>query len=154
MKFPVSMERSKTQKGAVLIEFAFVAIFLIILFGCIVELSLLLYNKNVLDNASRVGARAAIVENALNNPENVEQKIIEYCSGRLVNLVDGRIEDAAPPAITINIGPVDGDIRVTVRYVNPFLIVNMIDAMLGLIGAEPIGLDDIPIQGETVMRPE
>lgn len=145
-----NIKRFRAEGGAVLIEFAFVAIILIILIGCIVELSLLLYNKNVLDNASRVGARAAIVENAV----NIDQKIVDYCSGRLINLVDGRVQDAGS---AIEISPTtdaDGDIRISVSYVYPFQLINMVDAMLGLIGAGPIGLNDITIIGETVMRPE
>ena len=93
MKCPVNILRNKDQKGAVLVEFAFVAIILLIIFASIVELSLALYNKNVLDNASRVGARAMIVAGAR---RAVEDKIVEYCegpdkAGRLINLVDGHV---------------------------------------------------------------
>ena len=88
MKCPLNILKNKDQKGAVLVEFAFVSIILLIIFASIVELSLALYNKNVLDNASRVGARAMIV--ALADEGVVTGQIVEYCegpdgTGRLIN---------------------------------------------------------------------
>jgi hypothetical protein len=158
MKFSLKILRFKDQKGAVLIEFAFVAIFLIILFGCIVELSLLLYNKNVLDNASRVGARAKIVKDATD--VEVEGKIVEYCEGpgpdkkgRLINLVDGHVQTVVD-ALSISITQDAGDFVVSVSYQHPFMLVNMIDGLMGMIGAGPINLANVTISGITVMRPE
>jgi hypothetical protein len=152
MKCPLNILKNKDQKGAVLVEFAFVAIILLIIFGSIVELSLALYNKNVLDNASRVGARAKIVAGAT----AVEDKIVEYCkgpdgTGRLINLVDGHV------AVAVNDISIDqnaGDWVVSVKYKHPFMLVTMIDAMLGMLGAGPIGLVNVEITGTTVMRPE
>jgi hypothetical protein len=155
MKCPLNILRNKDQKGAVLVEFAFVAIILLIIFASIVELSLALYNKNVLDNASRVGARAMIVAGAT----AVEDKIVEYCegpdkAGRLINLVDGHVA-AVDTALTISITPDgDGDFVVSVEYQHPFMLVNMMDALLGMIGAGPINLTNVTIRGITVMRPE
>jgi Tfp pilus assembly major pilin PilA len=156
MKCLLNKLRYQDQKGAVLIEFAFVAIILLILFATIVELSLLLYNKNVLDNASRVGARAMIVAGAT----AVEDKIVEYCegpdkAGRLINLVDGHVA-AVETALTITITEPDPDkdIVVSVKYQHPFMLVNMMDALLGMIGAGPIDLENVTIKGITVMRTE
>jgi Flp pilus assembly protein TadG len=54
-------EHARTQKGSVLIEFAFVLpVFLMLLFG-VVTFSLALYNKTILTMASREGARAAAI---------------------------------------------------------------------------------------------
>lgn len=156
MKRPVNILRYKDQKGAVLVEFAFVAIILLIIFASIVELSLALYNKNVLDNASRVGARAKIVAGASDTA--VEDKIVEYCegpdkAGRLINLVDGHVA-AVDGALSISITQNGGDFVVSVEYQHPFMLVNMMDALLGMIGAGPINLANVTIRGITVMRPE
>ena len=155
MKCLLNKLRYQDQKGAVLIEFAFVAIILLILFASIVELSLLLYNKNVLDNASRVGARAKIVAGA--SDTEIEGKVVEYCegpdkAGRLINLVDGHVAVAVKD---ISITPdADGDFVVSVEYQHPFMLVNMMDALLGMIGANPIDLENVTIKGITVMRTE
>ena len=55
------VERLKSQKGAAAVEFAIIApLLLVMLFG-IIEFSILLYDKAMLTNASREGARAGIV---------------------------------------------------------------------------------------------
>ena len=154
MKCPLNILRNKDQKGAVLVEFAFVAIILLIIFASIVELSLALYNKNVLDNASRVGARAMIV--ALAEEDVVKGQIVEYCegpdgTGRLINLVDGHVAVAVKD---ISITQNAGDFVVSVEYQHPFMLVNMMDALLGMLGAGPIDLKNVTIKGITVMRPE
>ena len=49
------------QKGAVAVEFALILPVLVLLLFGIVEFSLLMYNKQILTNASREGARYGIV---------------------------------------------------------------------------------------------
>ena len=152
MKCLLNKLRYQDQKGAVLIEFAFVAIILLILFASIVELSLLLYNKNVLDNASRVGARAKIVAGA--SDTEIEGKVVEYCegpdkTGRLINLKDGYVA-----SVSVSVTQDGGDFVVSVDYIHPFMLVSMMDALLGMIGAGPINLSNVTISGTTVMRPE
>ena len=51
----------KDQNGAALVEFAIALPLLILLLFGIVEFGLLLYNKHILTNACRAGARAGIV---------------------------------------------------------------------------------------------
>ena len=51
----------KDQKGATIVEFAIVLPLLLLLTFGIIEFSLLLYNKAMLTNASREGARVGIV---------------------------------------------------------------------------------------------
>jgi Flp pilus assembly protein TadG len=50
-----------SQKGAAMVEFALILIPLIILTFGLIEFGLLMYNQQVLTNASREGARAGIV---------------------------------------------------------------------------------------------
>ena len=107
----------KDQKGAAAVEFAIVLpVLLLVLFG-IIEFSLAFYDKAMITNASREGARAGIV---LRDPPltDVEIKGIvdNYISGSLISF-DG----ASVLAITIT--PVDtsslttGDpLTVTVSY--------------------------------------
>jgi Flp pilus assembly protein TadG len=151
MKLSVTQNR-KNQKGAVLIEFVFVAAVLLIIFGLIIELGLLMYNKNVIDNASRVGARAAIVADSTSG--EVVKSVTDYCEGRLINLADGRTNVGDGDVEIDNATPGDGDILVRVRYQHTFQLVALIDGMLGILGAGPVGLETLRIEGVTVMRSE
>ncbi len=57
----VSRLRSKNQEGASLVEFSVLApLFVVLLFG-LVEFGLSIYNKGVVSNASREGARFGVV---------------------------------------------------------------------------------------------
>jgi hypothetical protein len=143
------LKKLRNQKGAVLVEFVFVAAILLIIFGSIIELGLLMYNKNVIDNASRVGARNAIVADS--TPATVRKSVTDYCDERLINLIDGR---SGVTDDDIQIDNLDGDISVRIRYVHNFQLVALIDGMLGILRAAPIGLGSLQIEGVTVMRPE
>ena len=50
------------QKGAALLEFAIILPFLLVLVFGMIEFGLIAYNKQVITNASREGARWAIVQ--------------------------------------------------------------------------------------------
>jgi Flp pilus assembly protein TadG len=140
------------QRGAVLVEFVFVAIILLVIFGSILELGLLAYNKNVVDNASRVGARGAIVAGA--DAGAVRSSVINYCTDRLIDLPHGRSGVTAADIEIDGTSPGAGDILVRVRYRHTFQLVSLIDGLLSIIGAGQIGLDSLEIQGMTVMRRE
>jgi Flp pilus assembly protein TadG len=151
MKLPMTTNyEEQKQKGAVLVEFVFVAAILLIIFGSIIELGLLMYNKNVIDNASRVGARTAIVADS--TPTGVRKSVTDYCEERLINLVDGRTNITDDDIEIDDAG--DGDILVRVRYLHTFQLVALIDGMLGILKAGSINLDSLEIQGVTVMRQE
>ena len=51
----------KNQDGATVVEFALIAPLLFLLIFGVIEFSLLLFNKHVINNSSREGARAGIV---------------------------------------------------------------------------------------------
>ncbi len=85
----------RDQNGVAALEFAIVLpVLAVILFG-ILDFALLFYNKQVLTNASREGARAAIVvDNRGTDPDTIDgsdltflQDIIkDYCQNHLINL--------------------------------------------------------------------
>ena len=88
----------KEQKGAALVEFAIVLVVLFLLAIGTSEIGLLLYNKQVITNASREGARAGIVRGGTDALSDLEVKavVIDYCDQRLIDfsgtsLVDGDI---------------------------------------------------------------
>jgi Flp pilus assembly protein TadG len=77
----------RNQKGAAMVEFALVLpLLLLIVFG-IIEFSLVMYDKAVITNASREGARAGIV---LASPKattaQIQQVVANYCNNYLISL--------------------------------------------------------------------
>ncbi len=118
----------KCRKGAAAVEFAIIAPLLFTIIFGIIEFGLLFYDKQVITNASREGARYGILW-APNRPTvaEIEAKVASYTSNNLVTF--GATE---PPTTTIDgIGGGPGDaLTVTVSYVYDFLLLpNFISAL-------------------------
>lgn len=96
------MTKPTGDRGASAIEFALVLpLLLLILFG-IIEFSILLYDKAMLTNASREGARLGIVFKAVNDPtspyfgerdnfctDEIAQRVRDYASANLITFATG-----------------------------------------------------------------
>jgi Flp pilus assembly protein TadG len=136
------MERLKNQKGIAAVEFALVLPLLVILAFGIIEFSLVLFDKAVITNASREGARAAIVYRVTPATEVEIQGVVNtYCQNRLISL-----KATNPPAVLVSPAGASGDprtVRVTYRY--NFLVIPAFIASLG---------QGIELQAETIMRME
>lgn len=124
----------KNEKGAAAIEFAIVLpLFLILTFGTI-EFGCILYDKAILTNASREGARLGIyfmdaqllTENEI--IDNIKDRIVNEClyniaESRLVNLGGAQISKTDLRDL-IEVPPLVGNIRtVTVKYPYEFLLI-------------------------------
>ena len=119
----------KDQKGGALIEFAIILPLLVILVIGIIEFGLLCYNKQVIANASREGARAGIVQRTdddgntlLSNAEVgtlIEGIVQSYCSQRLITFGSNN-----PPTVVSNgmNGVFQQDLSVQVTYIYNFLV--------------------------------
>jgi Flp pilus assembly protein TadG len=132
------------QKGASAVEFAIVLPLLIVLVFGIIEFSILLYDKAMITNASREGARAGIVyayPDRISDGE-ITAVISTYCSTHLITFGSGTLQT---PQI-VRTGTSAGDsLTVTVKYKYDFLVLpNFIASLIG--GKE--------IQAETIMRME
>ena len=82
----------KNQKGASAVEFALILPLLsLVIFG-IIEFGLLLYNQQVIANASREGARAGIIvgldRSACEHETAGQTAAANYCSNHLVTFSD------------------------------------------------------------------
>ena len=77
--------RIESQKGASAVEFAIVLPILLLLILGIIEFSFLLFNKAVITNAAREGARAGIVQRIprVTSPE-IETKVKDYSFNHLI----------------------------------------------------------------------
>lgn len=91
------------QRGVAAVEFAIVLPLLLFLFIGIVEFGIAYYNKQVLTNASREGARAGIVDGIKVNVQDevyIEGTIKDYALDRLITFGNEDIKDY----LTIRVG--------------------------------------------------
>ncbi|MCK9274780.1 MAG: pilus assembly protein [Syntrophales bacterium] len=137
------------QKGAVAIEFAFLLPILLVLLVGIIEFSIMFYDKAMLTNACREGARLGIVYNFDPTVTDIHPTdgeitatVQAYCQNHLISFGNS---SQLQTQIT-RTGDEHGDpLTVTVAYHYEFLVLpNFITALAG-------GLD---LGAESVMRME
>jgi Flp pilus assembly protein TadG len=117
--------RVRNAKGQSLVEFALVLPLLLILVFGIIDFSVGLYDKAVVTNASREGARAGVVYRfpALTAGQlqtEVTTVVNNYCSAHLVTF-----GASASPTTTATLELVGTErrLRVTVRYAYSFAVI-------------------------------
>lgn len=145
--------RKKGQRGAAVVEFAVIAPLLLVLVFGIIEFSILLFDKAMITNASREGARVGIVYRGPDTPRpsnaEIEQVVESYCEEHLISF-----DPAAELVIGIDPNDVASrtegvSLTVTVTYPFRFLVFSN---LLGLVGG---GLADVlTLNAVTVMRME
>jgi len=125
------------QKGVASVEFAVVLPLLMLLICGTIEFGVLFYNKQVVTNASREAVRAGIT--GANNA-TMQQIASDYCADRLIGL-----ENAIPSALlNVVVSPPDAENDLTVS----------VSLNYDLLFAPIIGIDQIVVSGQTVMRME
>lgn len=129
------------QKGVAMVEFVIIVSLLIILVCGIIDVGFILYNKQVITNASREGAR--VVTTGETDSMVIKNIVRNYCGEYLINLGNDDIH-AKPSYDDINISAPDGDndITVSVSYNHHYAFASI------------IGLDSTVISAQTVMRME
>ena len=135
------LKKLKTQKGAAAVEFAIILpVLLILLFG-IIEFGIILYDKAMITNASREGARAGIVYSDPIIPDSDIKKVVkDYCSGHMITFGEDSIDDSDIP-----ITRAGENLTVTVTYQYNFLVLP--DFVTGIVG-------NINLSAVTTMRME
>ena len=126
----------KNQKGGAIVELAIVLPFLVILVAGVIEFSLVFYNKQVITNASKEGARIGIADwkapsdwsgedaEPVDIPY-IKTKVDAYCQNRLITFGDPGSPDLQPPPS--GVGDDDGTyLTVTVEYDYKFLLPSVI----------------------------
>lgn len=137
----------KNQNGAAVVEFAVILPLLLLLVFGIIEFGVLIYNKAMITNASREGARLGIVfrTNRGTVEAEVRDRIDDYLNNYLINF-GGNTDH------TVSFDPIDPSVistgqtlEVTVTYPYNFLIVpNFITNLSG----------GVTLQARTTMRAE
>lgn len=132
-----TQSRQIGQSGAATVEFAIVLPMLVLMVLGTIEFGLMFYNKQILTNASREAARAAIKGVTVSE---VKQIVLDYCNGKLLNL-EGFINLSAAD---IDVPPLDGsDLSVAISFDYNFLF----SQVIGII-------NPIKISGKTIMHME
>lgn len=119
------------RRGQSLVEFVLILpVLLILLFG-IIEFGLLLYNKQVITNASREGARYGIVSRSpRRSVDEIRAVVNDYCGNHLVT------SGSTVPTTTVDPDPTGGvfgdDLTVTVTFhYDFFALPSFITSLLG-----------------------
>jgi hypothetical protein len=138
------MLKRKLQKGVSMVEFALVLPLLVIVIFGIIEFSLILFDKAIITNASREGARTGIVFSVPPVPDSEIIDVIDkYCQNRLISL--GSPSAIQPTIIREGIGAPGDSLTVRVDYKYKFLV---LPAFITSLAGE------MNLRGETVMRME
>ena len=158
----------KCQQGASAVEFAIVLPLLLLFVFGIIEFGILLYNKAVITNASREGARAAslfrtttdgtptyLPQGALgdNDSTSVRGVVNQYCANHLISFGGSTTPSTTVvPASGAGGTPPDEYRTVTVLFPYNFLVLPNI--LAGFFGGSGTLSGPIPLQAVTQMRTE
>lgn len=142
------ISRIHNQRGASAVEFAIILPLLVLFVFGIIEFSIMFYDKAVITNASREGARAGIVWNDPRvDATEITSVVQNYGTDRLITFGTPDLQTDVP---TICVDPGD-ELTVTVTYKYEFLIVPGILASFFSGGAFA---DSTTIAAQTKMRCE
>jgi len=131
------------QKGATAVEFAIVLSLLITLIFGIIEFGLVMFNRQVITNAAREGARYGIIARAPMrwSDDAIKQKVRDYAENHLVTFGDDELtaDDVVIPARCTTF---QCDLEVQVNYVYDFLFLSN------------IGIGPLNLRATSVMKME
>jgi len=117
--------KKRGERGQALVEFALALPVLLLLLLGIIEFGLLLYNKQVITNAAREGARYGIVSrNPRRSVSEIETVVNGYCSDHLVTFGedDTPVITVAPDPSTPPTPVFGNDLSVDVAFHYDFLV--------------------------------
>ncbi len=110
----------RREKGVAALEFAIVLPFLVLLAIGICEFGIMFYNKQVITNASREGARAGTTRAV--DADGISQIVVEYCQNRLITFGDAEPWTEFPDGDDNLNKLFQDDFSVKVRYDYQFLL--------------------------------
>jgi Flp pilus assembly protein TadG len=141
------MKLLRSYRGTAIVEFAIILPLLLVLLFGIIEFGIILYDKAVITNASREGARAGIVsQDPRVSDSEIKQVVKNYCQSYLVTFGSDAIDDAHIAITPANRDglPFGSDLTVTVNYRYDFIVLpNFVSAIL-----------PVQMQATTVMKLE
>jgi Flp pilus assembly protein TadG len=125
---PIMRIKFASQKGAAAVEFALVLPLLVVITFGIIEFGMLLFNQQVLTNASREGARAGIVSRNPRLPptgtDSINSVVQNYCANHLVTFGNPNTPAIVNPPIGYSSTATFGtELTVQVDYQYSFLVI-------------------------------
>jgi Flp pilus assembly protein TadG len=127
------------QVGAALVEFAIVLPLLLTLVFGIIEFGFLYYNKAMLTNASREGARLGILYDYPNRVpvSDIEAQVNSYCSGHLITFGETKTPTLDPPPTPCS--DAGDQLTVTVNFEYEFLVLpNFVSGLTGPLNLQAV----------------
>ena len=140
--------RVRSQAGAELVEFALVLPILLLVFGGIVDFGLLLQRQQVVTNASREGARLAVLPGY--TTADVQARVTQFVREGINNDSAAPVATLTPVTLTPGTGPAFQAARVSVTLADRFLILGPIVSLAGGTGS----FGTIALTATTTMRVE
>jgi Flp pilus assembly protein TadG len=110
-----------SERGVAAVEFALVAPLLVFLLFAIIEFSLVLYDKAVITNATREGARFGSVHDPSGTIDNaaIKNVVNNYLNNKLISLGSSSTANVLDPQWNT---PAPGFLTVTANYTYDFLV--------------------------------
>jgi Flp pilus assembly protein TadG len=137
----IGKHRTRGQRGGTATEMALMLPMIVLLIFGMIEFSLLLYNRQVITNGSREGARAGIVQTG--GPRvsdgDISNVVNQYCASRLVTFGAASGPSTAVTRAGTGFG---SDLNVRVTYDYDFLVLTN------------FGFGPLQLAAETVMKLE
>jgi len=149
-----SYHKWRNDHGGALVEFAIVMPLLLLIVGGIIEFGVLFYNKQVITNASREGARAGIVNikdtvTGEKVPVDIDAIVKNYCNDKLLSFGGTKIPViTAPDSASLQTMFYPSDLSVKVEFTHFFLFSSFLNQFGSNFGPT------IKISATTVMRME
>ena len=148
-----SFHKWRNDQGGAMVELAIVLPLLFLIVGGIIEFGVLFYNKQVITNASREGARAGIVNikdiTGVKLPVDIDAIVKNYCSDKLLSFGGTKIPvTTAPDSVSLQTMFYPSDLSVTVEFTHFFLFSSFLNQFGSNFGPT------IKISATTVMRME
>jgi hypothetical protein len=144
------MTSRRNQGGASAVEFALILPLLICLLFGIIEFGLLMYNKAVITNASREGARAGIVFSPRPDEPAIKKVVGDYADAHVVTFDPNKPKPSTSLGTYGSCDAFGDELEVNVSYPYQFLVFSRVVSLLGS-GTMP---GNVTLTSRTVMRCE
>jgi len=163
VRLTIKNQKVRNEKGSTVVEFAIILPLLLFLIFAIIEFGLLLYNKAMVTNAARAGARTGLVFRANSagdyypfTTDEIRTVVNGYLASHLLTI--SASTTANPPVINPCPQPDPDDpnavreVQVTARVTYTFLTLpDLSSLMLGAGSGFPLS---VPLMGQSVMTCE
>jgi Flp pilus assembly protein TadG len=141
--------RVRSEAGAELVEFALVLPVLLLVFGGIIDFGLLLQRQQVVTNASREGARLAVLPGYTTS--DIQARVTAFVREGLSSATESPTTTVTPVTLTPGTGPAFQAAQVQVALADRFLILG---PLVSLVGGNGGSFGTITLRATTTMRVE